>query len=169
MSNARTLFLPTELLTLINEDSGKCDQLSSTFILKQLVILYKDKLISRYGKEVYDELLKKYNMTAIEQKKAKLEKEKQKQAIREEKLKLRRKSLELKEKELAIREENKEVREFKTIELPKTELENRLKGEESHLEEHLRNQGTADAKHIQWIKNRINNLKQQLEAYEGKD
>lgn len=124
-NNFVPLFLPLELLTILNEGSGKDSQAISTYVLKILVLSHREQIVSKYGQEVYDNLLKECSKDVLTQKREKSEREKAKLARQTEKLELRKKSLELKEKELSIRETNTEIRTEK-IESEKPEPEPKL-------------------------------------------
>ena len=164
----RARYLPLELLVIINEKSGKAKQGSSTFIMRLLIDLHRDKIIEKFGEEVYRELREKYSKDILTQKKEKLEDEEAKQAKAEEKLRQRAKALELKARELAIREANTGIRTdkfFRAKEEKEAQIEV-LKTKRKELAEKLEREKRGDAitRRGLFIQRDIKKIDEKLEA-----
>jgi len=125
-----------ELVVVVNEESGKAKQGTSTFIIRLLVEHYKDKIIEKFGEEDYKELHEKYSKDILTQKKEKLEDEEAKQVKAEEKLRQRAKILELKERELAIREANTGLRSYKEERVKVSREEKEKQAHNLHIRRH---------------------------------
>lgn len=108
--NSLRLFLPIELLTIINAKSGLDSQLSATWILKQLTLLLKDDIVKAHGQESFDNLMAKYSLSAVEQTKNNQIKRKTRQEARQKRFDFQQKKYEQREKELDIRQRNTDNR-----------------------------------------------------------
>lgn len=112
-NNFVPLYLPLELLTVLNEESGKGKQMISSYCIRSLIEKHREQIVSKFGEDFYEQLIFDFSKDVVTQKSEKIEREKRKVAEREEKLALRKKALAIKEKELEIREGNREQRDQK--------------------------------------------------------
>lgn len=145
-SNRFELRLPLELQMLLHEDMAKNKQYIGTAVLRALAEYYKDRLTP----QEYEALMKKYSMTAKEQRLKNQKKRLEREANRKKRIKQRDLALELKKREIALKEAKAQE---KTLETNKPRI-GELKREKATLEQELRREESALQQNRERLKNK---------------